>query len=152
MGRVPGHQVPGIDRPDTVVMPHDGGAFTAARPIAASRVAASGGMHAHGIGTCQDIMLVGLFTATLDPLTVFVEAGLDVDLDKTQSNYIVAMLDVERMTAGAFVQYLGEHGVLATASGEHIVRFVVSKQVNREDIVEALAIAQKIWREHVEKR
>ena len=78
-------------------------------------------------------------------------SGLDVDLDKTQSNYVVAMLDAKRMTAGAFVQFLGEQGVLATASGEHIVRFVVSKQVNRDNIVEALAIAQRIWKEHVKQ-
>jgi threonine aldolase len=75
--------------------------------------------------------------------------GLDIDLHRTQTNYVVAHLESSVMTAPRFVEYLGKRGVLASASGDGVVRFVVSKQVGRDDIEEALRHASEIWDEHV---
>jgi threonine aldolase len=63
----------------------------------------------------------------------------DVDLEKTQTNYVVARLRTDRFDGPAFVEMLGEKKVLAVASGKDEVRFVTSKQVSRVDIEEALA-------------
>jgi threonine aldolase len=64
---------------------------------------------------------------------------IDVDLAKTQTNYVVARLRTDRFDGPAFVDMLGERGVRAIASGRDEVRFVTSKQVKRADIEEALA-------------
>ena len=75
--------------------------------------------------------------------------GINVDLRKTQTNYVVAVLKTDSLTAPLFVKYLGERGVLASSSDRNVVRFVVSKQVNRDDIGEALRVAEEVWKEHV---
>ncbi len=75
--------------------------------------------------------------------------GLSIDLHKTQTNYVVATLGEPGLTAPTFVNYLGERGVLASASSDSVVRFVISKQVDRKDIEEALTAAGEIWNEHV---
>jgi threonine aldolase len=74
--------------------------------------------------------------------------GLDIDLHRTQTNYVVARLQTDVMTAPLFVTHLRERGVLASASGDRVVRFVVSKQVSRDNIEEALNHAVEIWEEH----
>jgi threonine aldolase len=71
-------------------------------------------------------------------------SGLGIDMDKTQTNYVVATLYGPGLTSPAFVKALGNRGVLASASGDMIVRFVTSKQVDRDDILKVLAITEEI--------
>jgi threonine aldolase len=65
--------------------------------------------------------------------------GIEVDLQKTQTNYVVARTRDWSMDAGRFVRELWKRDVRATASGGEIVRFTTSKQVSRDDILEALS-------------
>jgi threonine aldolase len=62
-----------------------------------------------------------------------------VDLERTQSNYVLARVTSPGFDGPALVAALQKQGVLATASGGDLVRFVTSKQVRREDVLEATA-------------
>lgn len=75
--------------------------------------------------------------------------GVRIDLDKTQTNYVLATVQSPKLDARALVKALENRGVLASASDNMIVRFVTSKQVDRDDILEALAVAEEIWNEAV---
>jgi threonine aldolase len=65
--------------------------------------------------------------------------GIEVDLEKTQTNFVVARVQSQQMDAPGFVQRLWKQDVRVTASGREMVRFVISKQVNRDDVAEALS-------------
>jgi threonine aldolase len=68
-------------------------------------------------------------------------AGLptfEVDLGRTQTNYVLTRVVGERFDAPGMVAAMRERGVLATASGGELIRFVTSSQVDGEDIAEAL--------------
>jgi threonine aldolase len=74
---------------------------------------------------------------------------LDVDLAKTQTNYVVARLKSGLLDGPAFIGMLAERGVLAAAYGREEIRFVTSKQVSRADIEEALVRIERALEEPI---
>src|SRR5690349_11339820 len=72
MRRVPGHHVAADFQPKAVVMANNRRPVVAAlRPIAASGIAASGRIHALGVGARQNVVRVHWITATGDRLAFF---------------------------------------------------------------------------------
>ena len=62
--------------------------------------------------------------------------GLDVDLDRVQSN--IVRFRVSAMTAGDFAQCCHERGVHMLPSGQHGMRAILHRDVERADVVLAL--------------
>ncbi len=60
--------------------------------------------------------------------------GVGVDIEKTHTNYVLATLDAARIDTHRFVGALASDGILITASGENMVRFVTSREVTSNDI------------------
>jgi len=56
--------------------------------------------------------------------------GITVDIGKTHTNYVIAQVE----NAWQVLEALKENGVLATLSGKNEIRFVTSREVNRDDI------------------
>lgn len=70
--------------------------------------------------------------------------GLEVDLSKVQTNFVLLHICRKSLTAHRFASLLKEKGVLVTPVSETVVRFVTSKEVTREDILTAVAIVQEV--------
>jgi len=65
--------------------------------------------------------------------------ALAVDLQRTHSNYVLARVTADHLDAPGLVAAMRQRGVLATASGDRLIRFVTSKEVQRGAIEEAVA-------------
>ncbi|MGQ9473524.1 MAG: threonine aldolase family protein, partial [Candidatus Caldatribacteriaceae bacterium] len=72
--------------------------------------------------------------------------GLAVDCSKVHTNFVLVDLMECGYNAPQFVEQLRARGVLVTLVGERRIRFVTSKEVNREDIFRALEIVEEILR------
>lgn len=64
--------------------------------------------------------------------------GLEIDLERTQTNFVIAHLKAEEMKSAEFVERLGLKGVLATTAGPTAVRFVTCSVVDRQGIEAAI--------------
>lgn len=60
--------------------------------------------------------------------------GVGVDIERTHTNYVLATLDTTPINAHRFVEALADDGILVSASGENMVRFVTSREVTSHDI------------------
>ncbi|KJS13558.1 MAG: threonine aldolase [Peptococcaceae bacterium BRH_c8a] len=60
--------------------------------------------------------------------------GIKIDLDRVQTNIVVADIADTGMTAGEYVEVLRARGVLAVVFGPTTVRFVTHLDVSREDV------------------
>ncbi|MCL6452500.1 MAG: low-specificity L-threonine aldolase [Alicyclobacillus sp.] len=65
--------------------------------------------------------------------------GMDVDLETVQTNIVIVDVAGTGLTANAFVNRLGEAGVLCSAFGPTRVRFVTHHDVDRADVEAAFA-------------
>lgn len=70
--------------------------------------------------------------------------GLVVDCSRVHTNFVLVDLVECGYNARQFVDQLRAKGVLVTLVGEGRIRLVTSKEVNREDILRALEIIEKI--------
>ncbi|WP_027365759.1 low-specificity L-threonine aldolase [Desulfotruncus alcoholivorax] len=70
--------------------------------------------------------------------------GVQVDLDKVQTNIIVADVSGMGMTSDEFVSVLEERGVLAITFGPTLVRLVTHRDVSREDVEYAIEVINNI--------
>jgi threonine aldolase len=70
--------------------------------------------------------------------------GLRLDLDRIHTNYVTARLESDGIDAPALIASLNERDVLADFSGKEEIRFVVSREVSREDIEYALEIINEL--------
>ncbi len=71
-------------------------------------------------------------------------SGVDVDVEKTQTNFIMAHFEDPGFNAKRFADTLSARGILITPSKANMVRFVTSKEVSREDIIFSLQIIKKV--------
>jgi threonine aldolase len=71
--------------------------------------------------------------------------GIEVNLERTHTNYVVAAVKREGFDPSGFMGKLEERGVLATCSGEGILRFVTSKEVSRTDIERVLSVIEEVY-------
>ena len=69
--------------------------------------------------------------------------GIKVNRCQVQTNFILADLSERGLSATVFLERIKEKGVLATKAGEFMVRFVTSREVNREDIAFALQVIKE---------
>jgi len=60
--------------------------------------------------------------------------GIKIDLDRVQTNIVVADVSDTGMTAGEYVGVLRKQGVLVVPFGPSLVRFVTHRDVSREDV------------------
>jgi threonine aldolase len=72
--------------------------------------------------------------------------GLSVDLSRVQTNFVLLHLHRKDLTAYCFVEFLRERGVLATPVSASLVRFVTSREVTREDILETVEVIKEVLR------
>ncbi|NLW57084.1 MAG: low-specificity L-threonine aldolase [Firmicutes bacterium] len=70
--------------------------------------------------------------------------GLTINPDEFSTNILILSLEKLPLTAAEFVQLLKEHGVLAGAVSETAIRFVTHKDVNKQQIKEALRIIEQL--------
>ena len=70
--------------------------------------------------------------------------GVQLDLDKVQTNIIVADVSGTGVSSDEFVSLLEERGVLASTFGPTLVRLVTHRDVSREDIEYAIDIINNI--------
>lgn len=70
--------------------------------------------------------------------------GFEVDLSRVQTNFVLLRIQRKNLTAYRFATLLKERGVLVTPVSETLVRLVTSKEVAREDILNAVAIIQEV--------
>lgn len=70
--------------------------------------------------------------------------GFEVDLSRVQTNFVLLRIQRKNLTAYRFAMLLKERGVLVTPVSETLVRLVTSKEVAREDILNAVAIIQEV--------
>jgi threonine aldolase len=75
-------------------------------------------------------------------------AGIAIDVQRTHTNCVIATLARGRFDATGFVEALKERGVLATGSGHDTVRFVTSREVDREDIDTVIDRIGNLLRKH----
>ncbi len=69
--------------------------------------------------------------------------GVAVDLERVQTNIVLADVAGTGMNAAQYVAALREKGVLAVTFGPHLVRFVTHRDVTRSDVERAAAIIGK---------
>jgi threonine aldolase len=69
---------------------------------------------------------------------------VSVNLERVQTNFVLAHFESPRFTSSEFLKWLREKGVCATEAGEKTVRFVTSKQVSREDILRAIDAVEEV--------
>jgi threonine aldolase len=84
--------------------------------------------------------LAAMATASREPVFV-------VDPRRTHSNYVLANVATTLVDAPGMLATMRQRGVLATASGSRLIRFVTSKKVGRRDIDEALIRIAEALRE-----
>ncbi|MCF8563286.1 low-specificity L-threonine aldolase [Alicyclobacillus tolerans] len=70
--------------------------------------------------------------------------GIGIDLETVQTNIVIADVAGTGLNAEQMCKRLAESGVLASAFGATLVRFVTHHDVNREDLIEAVNAASKI--------
>ena len=70
--------------------------------------------------------------------------GIEIDLKRVQSNIVIFAVRSPRLDAPAFVRGLAARGVLAHQISPDSIRLVTHKDVNREDILAALAAARAL--------
>ncbi|SFR13681.1 low-specificity L-threonine aldolase [Desulfoscipio geothermicus] len=71
-------------------------------------------------------------------------SGIKVDLNRVQTNIVVADVTGTGMTAGDYVAALKHRGVLAGTFGPNLVRFVTHRDVSRQDIDYAIGVVQNL--------
>jgi len=72
--------------------------------------------------------------------------GLAVDLERVQTNIVVADIGATGLSPAVFLGKLKEQGVLASAFGGNLVRFVTHKDIDDLDIDNALLEIERICR------
>jgi threonine aldolase len=72
------------------------------------------------------------------------QKDVSVDLERVQTNFVLAHFESPRFTSSEFLNGLRDKGVYATAAGERTVRFVTSKQVSHEDILCAIDAVEEV--------
>ncbi|AVX19675.1 L-threonine aldolase [Carboxydocella sporoproducens DSM 16521] len=72
--------------------------------------------------------------------------GLKVDLERVQTNIVVADIMATGLSPAVFLGKLKEQGVLAAAFGGNLVRFVTHKDIDDLDIDQALMEIERICR------
>jgi len=70
--------------------------------------------------------------------------GLSIDLDKVQTNIVVADISGTKMDSRQFVASAADKGVRVTAFGPYLVRFVTHKDVSRNQIDEVIQIIKEM--------
>ncbi|WP_074953778.1 low-specificity L-threonine aldolase [Alicyclobacillus macrosporangiidus] len=70
--------------------------------------------------------------------------GMRVDLETVQTNIVLAEISGTGLAADAFVAALRQEGVLASAFGEGLVRFVTHRDVDRAGVLRALDAAARV--------
>ncbi|SFG68702.1 L-threonine aldolase [Desulfotomaculum arcticum] len=70
--------------------------------------------------------------------------GVQVDLNKVQTNIIVADVSGTGMTSEEFVSVLEQRGVLAITFGPTLIRLVTHRDVSREDVEYAIDVINNI--------
>ncbi len=70
--------------------------------------------------------------------------GIEIDLKRVQTNIVIFAVRSPRLDAAAFVRGLAARGVLAHQISPDSIRLVTHKDVNREDILAALAAARAL--------
>jgi len=70
--------------------------------------------------------------------------GIKIDRHQVQTNFVLADLSERELESTVFLERIREKGVLATRAGDFAVRFVTSREVNREDIVFALQVIKEV--------
>ncbi|MDA8236175.1 MAG: aminotransferase class I/II-fold pyridoxal phosphate-dependent enzyme [Clostridia bacterium] len=70
--------------------------------------------------------------------------GIGLNLDSVQTNIVVMDIEDTGLSVSAFLARLKEEGVLAVAFGEYAVRMVTHKDVDGDDIEQALLAVKKV--------
>ncbi len=70
--------------------------------------------------------------------------GIEVNQHQVQTNFVLADLSQSQLKASVFLQRLRDEGILATQVDDFRVRFVTSREVEREDITVALQVIKEV--------
>ena len=70
--------------------------------------------------------------------------GIEVNQHQVQTNFVLADLSQSQLKASVFLQRLRDGGILATQVDDFRVRFVTSREVEREDITVALQVIKEV--------
>jgi len=68
---------------------------------------------------------------------------INVDCKRVQTNFVIADLENTQFDAFFILSSIKEKGVLATQAGKYSLRFVTSREVNREDIIYAIDVIKE---------
>ncbi len=72
--------------------------------------------------------------------------GIQMELDRVQTNIVLANLEHSEVAVPVFLDRLGERGVKAIPFGEHLVRFVTHKDITTADVDQTLGFVQAVMR------
>ncbi len=70
--------------------------------------------------------------------------GIEVNQHQVQTNFVLADLSQSQLKASVFLQRLRDGGILATQVDDFRVRFVTSREVEREDITVAIQVIKEV--------
>jgi len=70
--------------------------------------------------------------------------GINLNLDNEQTNIVVFDIEETGLSVSVFLTRLKEHGILAVAFGEHLVRMVTHKDVDESDMDKTLVAVREI--------
>lgn len=70
--------------------------------------------------------------------------GLDVDMDRVETNMVMAGLNHAAFSITGFLEKLADAGVLAGPSGKHTLRFVTHRDVGMAQMKDSLTRIKKV--------
>jgi len=71
--------------------------------------------------------------------------GLEVDLDRVHTNFVFGKIIETGFDAAHCIKHLARNGILATSVAESMIRFMISKEVRRSDIVFTIDVMRNIF-------